>query len=458
MPRQPGWNPRLKPSRAPRYAALLEALAADIGAGVLRPGDRLPPQRILARSTGLSLGTITRVYAAAEQRGLVKGEVGRGTYVRDLTDPATYSPEPDRTRIDLGPTTVPIEPGDLGQRALQSALIQLSSRADLAGLSGYQTHGGSREQREAGVRWLESLGVAAAPEEVTLTSGAQHGTLLALNSLARGSQVLVEELTYPGLLSAARWLGLEVLPVSMDDDGLSPPSLVRVCQASGARVLYCMPTHHNPTGSVMSLARRRQIVDIARDHDITIIESAALAPLISNPPPALASLAPERTWYVSSMSKATVPALRTGFLKVPAERSQDVIDGVAATLWSVSALLSAVAVRWINDGTAIAIRDARRGEIADRRKLASRVLGALLPAGHPTSTLIWINLPETIPALELVSAAMDHGVLIGPGHLFAASPAAAPNAIRLSLGAAATPADLEAGLTLVNRMLQRSNA
>ena len=455
---RPNWKPRLKPSQAPRYAALLEALAADIGAGVLQPGDRLPPQRILARSTGLSLGTITRVYAAAEQRGLVKGEVGRGTYVRDLTDPATYSPQTDRSRIDLGPTTVPIEPGDLGQRALQSALSQLSGRADLAGLSGYQHHGGSREQREAGVRWLGSLGVAASPEEITLTSGAQHGSLLALNSLARGSGVLVEELTYPGLLSAARWLGLELVPISMDGDGLSAEALDRACEQSRARVLYCMPTHHNPTGSVMSLARRRQVVDVARAHDITIIENAALAPLIANPPPALATLAPERTWYVSSLSKATVPALRTGFLKVPAERSQEVIDGVAATMWSLSALLSAVAVRWINDGTAVAIRDARREEISGRHKLARRILGSLLPAGHPNSTLIWIELPEKVPALELVSKAMDHGVLFGPGHLFAASPATAPNAIRLSLGAAATPDELEAGLTLINRILQRSNA
>lgn len=458
MPRPPGWNPRLKRSPAPRYAALLEALAADIGSGILRPGDRLPPQRILARNTGLSLGTITRVYAAAEQRGLVKGEVGRGTFVRDLTDPASYTPELDRGRIDLGPTAVPIEPGDLGQRALQAALVQLSNRSDLAGLSGYQSHGGSQEQREAGVRWLESLGVAATPGEVILTAGAQHGTVMALNALAKGSSLMVEELTYPGLLTATRWLGLDLLPIAMDADGLLPDALARACKQRGGRVLYCMPTHHNPTGSVMSLARRRMIVDIAREHDITIVENGALAPLIANPPPAIATLAPERTWYISSLSKATIPAVRTGFLKVPADRYQEVVDAVTATLWSVSPLLPAIAVRWINDGTAIAIRDARRAEIADRRRRASRMLGALAPAGPVTSCLIWIDLPKNLSALELVREAMDHGVLIGPGHLFAAAPEHVPNAIRLSLGAAATAADLEAGLTLINRLLQRSNA
>jgi DNA-binding transcriptional MocR family regulator len=455
MPPESGWKPNLS-SRVPRYAALLETLAADIGSGALRPGDRLPPQRILARSTGLSLGTITRVYAAAEQRGLVKGEVGRGTFVRDLADPASYSPEPDQSRIDLGPTMVPIEPGDLGQRALQAALTQVSERSDLAGLSGYQSHGGSLQHRKAGVRWLDSLGVVAMPEEIILTAGAQHGTLIALNTLARGSSVMVEELTYPGLIGAARWLGLDLQPIAMDPDGLHPEALARACEQSPARVLYCMPTHHNPTGTVMSSARRRQIADIARAYDVTIIENGALAPLIADPPPPIATLAPERTWYISSLAKATVPALRTGFLKVPVDRYQEVVDGVAATLWSASPLLSAVAVQWINDGTASAIRDARRAEIADRRRLATRIMGSLIPSGHAMSCLIWIDLPENAPALELIREAMDHGVLIGPGHLFAASPEHAPNAIRLSLGAAATTANLAAGLTLLKQLLQRN--
>lgn len=457
MPPNRGWSPRLKSSKAPRYAALLEALAADIGAGVLKPGDRLPPQRILAATTGLSLGTITRVYAAAERRGLVKGEVGRGTYVRDLADPASYSPHLDRARIDLGPTAVPIEPGDLGHRALQAALTQLSGRSDLVGLSGYQPHGGTMEHRAAGVRWLDSLGVEATAEEVVLTAGAQHGTVLALNTVARGSKVLVEELTYPGFLSAARWLGLELVPVALDGEGLVPEALVRACEQQSARVLYCMPTHHNPTGSVLPLDRRKQIVDIARTYDITIIENGALAPLIAQPPPPFATLAPERTWYISSLAKAALPALRTGFLKAPVERCQDIINGVTATLWSASPLLAAVAMQWINDGTAVAIRDARRAEIAARRRQAMRRLGHIVPPGHATSCLLWIDLPDQLPALELVRQAMDHGVLIGPGQLFAAGPDTAPNAIRLSLGAAATRDDLDAGLTLITQLLQRSN-
>jgi len=455
MPAQFGWKPTLS-SSAPRYAALLEALTSDIASGALRPGDRLPPQRILARSTGLSLGTITRVYAAAEQRGLVRGEVGRGTFVRDLTDPASYSPEPDSSRIDLGPTAVPIEPGDLGQRALQAALTRLSHRCDLPRLSGYQPHGGSIEHRQAGVRWLDALGVAAVPEEVILTAGAQHGTLIALNTLARGSSVMVEELTYPGLIGAARWLGLGLEPIAMDHDGLDPRAFARACEQSPTRVLYCMPTHHNPTGTVMSAARRREVADIAREYEVTIIENGALAPLIAGPPPPIASLVPERTWYISSLAKVTVPALRTGFLKVPADRYQEVVNGVAATLWSASPLLTAVAEEWINDGTAFAIRDARRAEIGDRRRLATRILGALAPSGHRTSSLIWLNLPERLSALELIRQAMDHGVLIGPAHLFAAAPEHVPNAIRLSLGAAATSADLAAGLTVIKQLLRRN--
>lgn len=449
------WKPRLEQTGEPRYAALLTALAADVGSGALKPGERLPTQRELAASTGFSLGTVTRAYAAAEERGLVRGEVGRGTFVRDLTDPTSYTPQLDRSRIDLGPTAAPIEPGDLGQRSLQAALVQLSRRADLGALSGYQSHGGSREQQAAAAKWLTSGGLEADDDDITICGGAQHATFIALSVLARGG-VFTEALTYPGLVSAAHSLGVRLHALPLDDDGLLPGAFDRACRETTTRVLYCQPANHNPLTTIMPAARRAEIVAIARRHGVTIIENATLAPLVAGAPAPIAAMAPELTWHLGSLSKVTVPALRVGFIRTPPGRRQDAVNMVTGTTWCVSPLLAEIAARWMTDGTAAAIRDARRAEAAERFRIAKQALRGRAFRGHPAGYFVWLELPEGRSALDVVSEARDLGVLIGPAHIFAADPAAAPNAVRISLGAAASRAELANGLDVLTRLIDRS--
>ncbi|MDI3288710.1 PLP-dependent aminotransferase family protein [Polyangium sp. 15x6] len=454
--RSHAWRPRLRRSSAPLYAAIVDALAADISAGKLRAGDRLPTHRELANVVGASLGTITRAYAEAERRGLVRSQVGSGTFVNDLTDRDAYSPMLDRGRIDLGPTAAPIMSGDLGHCALAAALANLSSRADLGALSGYQSHGGTMAQRAAGARWLGSTGVAASPDEITVCSGAQHATAILLSALATTTGVLVEELTYPGALSAAEWLRLPTHPVEVDEDGLVPDALAQACRSSRAKVLYCTPTNHNPTTSVMPLERRRAIVTICREYGVTIIENGALAPLVSDAPPPLSALAPETTYYIGSLSKATVPALRVGFIRSPSEVRRSLEIAAGATVWSASPLLAEIATQWIEDGTAAAIRDARRIEAAARQRIAEAMLKGYPYLAHPTAYFLWMRIPDHRRAMEVVEQAAARNVLIGPAHLFAARAGSAPNAIRVSLGAARSRNELERGLAVLAKLLDES--
>lgn len=435
------------------YAALVEALVADISTGKLRSGDRLPTHRELARLIGASLGTVTRAYAEAERRGLIHSQVGNGTFVRDLTTPDAYSPMLESGRMELGPSAAPIVQGDLGHLALTASLSQLGVRADLPALSGYQPHGGTVAQREAGVRWLEWSGVPASVEEVTVCSGAQHGTLMLLAALPTATGLLVEELTYPGLLSAAQLLRIPMHPVPMDSDGLVPDALDRACRDSGARVLYCTPTHHNPTALVMPLARRKAILEVCREHGVTLIENGALAPLVADAPPPLAKLAPERTFHITSLSKATVPALRVGFIRSPAEAQRGIESAAGATLWSTSPLLAEIAVQWITDGTARSIRDARRTEAAARQALAASALKAHPYRSHPTGYFLWMRIPEQRRAMELVEQAFARNLSLAPAHLFSPRAGSAPNAIRVSLTAARTWEELERGLALLAELL-----
>ncbi len=456
--RSPAWNPHLERSDAPLYLALVDALAADISAGKLRSGDRLPTHRELAGAVGASIGTITRAYAEAERRGLTRSKVGNGTFVRDLTDPDSYSPMLDGDRIDLGPSAAPILPGDLGHRALAASLSSLSARADLGALSGYQPHGGSAAQRAAGARWLGLTGVIASPDEITVCSGAQHATAILLSALATTTGALVEELTYPGALSAAKWLRLPTHPVAIDEDGLLPEALERACRASGAKVLYCAPTNHNPTTSVMPAKRRQAIVKICRKHDVAIIENGALAPLVTNAPAPLTALAPERSYYIGSLSKATIPALRVGFIRAPIEAQRTLESAAGATVWSSSPLLAEIATQWIDDGTAEAIRDSRLREAAARQKIAASALRGHPYLSHPTAYFLWMKIPDHRRAMEIFEQAHVRDVLLGPAHLFAARPGNAPNALRVSLAAARSHSELERGLAVLAQLLDQPTA
>ncbi|RKH46985.1 PLP-dependent aminotransferase family protein [Corallococcus sp. AB050B] len=451
---QSNWKPRLKRSEGPLYGALVDALAADISAGRLRAGDRLPTHRELASTLGTSLGTVTRAYAEAERRGLIWSQVGNGTFVRNLREGDRYTPQLDRTRIDLGPTAVPIVPGDMGHLAFSAALQRLGERADLSALSGYQAHAGTEAQRAAGARWLELSGVPATSDNVIVSCGAQHATLMALSLLANPGGLLVEDVTYPGVLAAAEWLRLPTHPVALDAEGLVPEALAEACRRGPARVLYCTPTNHNPTTIVMPLKRRQALVEVCRKFDVTVIENGALAPLVAKAPPPLAALAPERTYHLASLSKAVLPALRVGYLRMPDLASRQTLEhAAAATVWSGSPLLNELATQWVTDGTGESLRDARRAEATARQALASKVLKGHSYVAHPGAYFLWMPIPEHRRATELVEAAAARDVLLGPAHLFAARPGQAPNALRVSLAAAGSREELERGLKTLAELL-----
>jgi DNA-binding transcriptional MocR family regulator len=239
----------------------------------------------------------------------------------------------------------------------------------------------------------------------------------------------------------------------MDQHGLLPAAFEAACAGGAARVLYVTPTNHNPCTTVMPAARRREIVRIARKHDVTIIENAALAPLVKDAPPPLAALAPERTIHLSSLSKSVLPALRTGFIRAPLQYRASIENGVTATAWSASPLLAEIAARWIRDGIADVIRDSRRAEAAARFGIARAALAGRDYQGSPAGYFVWLVLPPRVDAIDLVRRAEERHVLVGPAHLFAADREEIPNAIRISLGAAATRDDLSRGLATLNSLI-----
>ena len=417
-----------------RYKSLVDAFAADIRSARLAPGTRLPTHRQLAASEGLALVTASRVYAELEAMGLVSGETGRGTFVRETSLPPGHGiDQPDVTAgmLDLN-YNYPSVPGQA--ELLRTALRQLALSGDLESLLRYQPHGGRLHERASFARHLLTRGLNVPAERVLIVNGAQHGLTVALMSLLQpGDVIAVDALTYPGFKALALALHLEVLAIPVTQSGPDLDALERLCRSRSVRAIYSMPTLHNPLGWVMSLEQRQQLIAIARAHDLHIIEDAAYAFLVENPPPPLAELAPERTVYVSGLSKNVAAGLRVGFIAAPAQTIAALERMIRVTAWNTPGVMTSIASAWLDDGTVSRLEVQKRQDAQARQIIADEQLAGLHSVRHPFSYFVWLPLAEDARAEQVVTALLREQISVSTAQPFAVS-THVPHAIRLALG------------------------
>ncbi|PCR93402.1 GntR family transcriptional regulator [Pseudomonas fluorescens] len=417
-----------------RYKTLVDTYAADIRSGRLLPGTRLPTHRQLAASEGLALVTASRVYAELEAMGLVSGEAGRGTFVRETSLPPGHSI--DQKDVAVGMVDLNFNYPSLPGQAelLRTALRQLALSGDLEALLRYQPHAGRVHERASVARHLQTRGLKVDAEQVLIVNGAQQGLAVALMALFKpGDVIAADALTYSGFKVLAEALHLEVVAIPVTDHGPDLPALERLCRSRSVRAVYSMPTLHNPLGWVMSLDQREQLVAIARQHDLTIIEDAAYAFLVDNPPPPLADLAAERTIYVSGLSKNIATGLRVGFIAAPLQTVPALERIIRATTWNTPGVMTAIACSWLDDGTVTVLEAQKRHDARARQVLAGEILKDIEHIGHPSSYFLWLPLPEDARADQVVVELMQQQIAVSIAEPFVVS-AHVPHAIRIALG------------------------
>ena len=455
--REPGWQPEI-PADAPRYLALADAIARDIAEGRLRPGERLPTHRELARALGVTVGTVSRGFAEAERRGLTVGEVGRGTFVRAPAAETTWlqEPQPEGALIDFNhslPVSLPEEAG-----LLAATMEEIAAEPPrVAQLLRYRSDSATPRQRRVAADWLSRLGLPVGAEQLLVTAGSQHGLHVVLASLFRPGQVLLTgKLTYPAIKSQARSFGLRLRGVELDEEGICPEALERACASDPKpAALYVVPTLQNPTAAMMSQDRRRQIAEICERHDLWIIEDDIHAHLPGTPVAPIAAgdgEGSERVIYLASVSKCISPGLRTGFIVAPESVHGRLLGGIHSTLWMAPPLMVELTTRWLEDGTADRLIAAKRRETAARQALARRILDGHAVRSHDAAYHLWIELPDPLCSDELVAAARQRGVLVAGAGAFAVGRSEVPHAFRVSIGVAPRP-DLERGLHILAELL-----
>ena len=417
-----------------RYKELVDRFAADIRDGRLKPGTRLPTHRELAAAEGLALVTASRVYAELEAMGLTSGETGRGTFVKETALPRGQGIDQVAVAADVVDLTFnyPSVPGQ--GDILRKALRQLAASGDVDSLLRYQPHAGRPQDREAAARHLRSRGLTVPAQQVLMVDGAQHGlTVAAMALLQPGDVVAVDALTYPGFKLLAEACRLELLPLPADGDGPDLNVLETLCKRRAVRAVYLMPTMHNPLGWVTGVSRRRHLVTLARTHNLLVLEDAAYAFLAEDAPPPLAALAPERTVYVSGVSKSVATGLRVGFIAVPSEHVPKLERAIRATTWNTPAVMTALACRWMDDGTVSRLEGDKRKDAKARQALASKLLRPLRLVGNPSSYFCWLPLSEDARADQVAMALMQEGVSVSTAEPYCTA-ATAPHALRLALG------------------------
>ncbi|MEV7094175.1 PLP-dependent aminotransferase family protein [Amycolatopsis sp. NPDC051045] len=419
-------------------------LAAQIRGGRWPAGTRLPTHRRLAADEGIAVVTASRVYAELEAMGLVSGEQGRGTFVRDLaTTPGEAADERmvAADALDLS-FNRPALPGQTD--LLRQALRDLATAGDLDALLRYQPHRG----RAAVARHLRRRGLDVGRDRVLIVDGAQHGLAVTAMALFRpGDVVAVDAVTYPGFRLLARTLGLELAPLPVTPAGPDLDALDRLCRRRRVRAVYAMPTLHNPLGWVLDDARRAQLVAIAGRYGLTIVEDASYAYLAGDAPPPLAMLAPDTTVYVSGLSKSVATGLRFGFVAAPAGLVPSLERVIRATTWNTPALIAAIARRWLDDGTVDDLETRKREDARRRQSLAAEVLAGLPRVAHPSSYFLWLPLaPDSRPD-RIAAALAGRRVAVSTAEPFATTPAV-PQALRLALGSVGLT-ELRAGLEAV---------
>lgn len=285
-------------------------------------------------------------------------------------------------------------------------------------------------------------GVACTRDDVLVTSGSLQGLDLVNDLLLEpGDTVLMEELTYGGALSRVRKRGATVVPVPLDADGMRMDALAAALDGLKARgvapkYLYTIPTIQNPTGSILPLERRRQLLALARAHGVPVFEDECYADLVwagAQAPPALYALDPEAVIHIGSFSKTLAPALRVAYAVAPGPVLSRLValktDGGTG---AVEQMLVAEYFSRHFDSHVAALSGVLEEKLAAMLDAVEREFGSAAECFRPKGGIfLWVRLPEAVDVTKLVKPAADRGISFNPGPEWACDPDAARSQLRL---------------------------
>jgi DNA-binding transcriptional MocR family regulator len=450
------WKPNISKGHEPLTLSLVRAITTDVTNGTLKAGNRLPTQRELADDLQIAIGTVTRAFKEAERRGLIYGDGRRGTFVGEMPRGRrllSSMSSAEITGIDLSKN----HPAHAFDPDLGGALHRLAKDSYLQQFLQYPPAAGLHRHRATGAQWIRSLGYNVEAEQVFLCGGAQHALMVIIAAETRpGDTVAAEQYTYPGIKAITEMLGLELVGIPMDEDGIIPEAFEALCRKGKVRLLYCNPTFQNPTGRNFPQARRKRLVEIACKYELIIVNDEILSPFLDSPAESMAAMAPERSYFVISVSKSVAAGLRLGFIIPPPKSAQKLIDSLQTSNLGGPPLMAEIFSHWLESGIARQTIARRKRELAKFHRMASECLAGFDLRSDPACFHLWLHLPEKWTSANLAVELQRRGVLVSPAEVFAIDKKAPSDAIRLSIGAISDPEQFKRGLKIILETLTGS--
>jgi DNA-binding transcriptional MocR family regulator len=463
------WIPDLSTGTGPLYIKLADSIEAAISNGTLPAGAKLPPQRNLAFDLGVTIGTISRAYALIHERGLVSGEVGRGTYVNTSITPSPTakleravasfggtrptSDTPNRYRLNT--TAAP----DVGQNVLIDRHISDIVRECSFQITDY-ARAFPHEWSQAGVRWLSQGDWSPTTDNIVPTLGAHAAIMGVITAMTSpGDRIVFEAATYSQIARAAILAGRRASVVESDEEGIIPEDFERVCAQQHPKMVFLMPTGQNPTCATLPAERRRAIADIARRYNVWIIEDNLYGAMVTDQPPMMAQFAPDLTFVVGGLSKSVSAGVRGGWVACPSNFASRIRISHAMMTGGLPFLLAELCARMVNSGDAHDILKDCTAEINAREQIARSAFANFEFNSMPDVPFLWLKLPEPWLSGTFRSAAMKEGILIDDEDEFKAGRSEKVfHRVRISFSAPRTRGEMIDAFDILRQLLDNGSA
>ncbi|TPN88298.1 PLP-dependent aminotransferase family protein [Mesorhizobium sp. CU2] len=460
------WLPDLSAGAGPLYQRLADSIESDIDKGVIDAGAKLPPQRDLAYDIGTTVGTVGRAYQLLRERGLVSGEVGRGTYV--LAQHAE-APKPDVEPSLQGTRPIDAPSGklrfdstaapDVGQGAVIADILARTAQEHPHDISSY-TRDFPERWYEAGSRWLARNSFRPSPDSIVPTIGTHAAVMAAIAALTMpGDYVLFEHLTYSQIARSAGLIGRRIALVASDEQGIDPEDFERVCAQKHPRMMFLMPTAKNPTLVTMPAERRQAIARIAREYNVALIEDDLYGELTDDPTPLLAEYAPERTIVAGGLSKSVAAGVRGGWLSCPPAYRHRIRVAHKMMTGGLPFLLAELGTRLVLSGQASDIRKRCIADIRLRLALVRETLAGFDLRSRDNVPFVWLTLPDPWLSGTFKKACLEHGVLIDDEDEFKAGRSEQVfHSVRFGISQPRQSNDVAGGVAVIRRLLDEGRA
>ncbi|APE43555.1 aspartate aminotransferase [Sulfitobacter alexandrii] len=458
------WAPEGLGSAGPKYKAVVTMIRNHIATKALQVDDRLPPVRDLAWRLGITPGTVARAYNILTDDGTLRAEVGRGTFVaapkvvgRPLNlieiDPVRHNTGGDTDEVNLYSPHLP----NGGQAELIRRLLIEVAQDPPSGVMHYPSRRSAQAAREAMADWLQGTPIGPVDEgDIVLSLGGQNGIMLAFQTVLRGRRptVFVESLCYPGFRRAAEALRADVVSIEMDGHGVLPEALAAAAERHPeAQVLCTSPEVHSPTCRFTPMERRAEILAVARRYDLQILEDDCYR-MGRAEGEGYRQLAPERGWYVSSLSKSITPALRIGCVVPPKGMAGALHRTAEHSFFGLATPMIDLTAKLLRHPDLPKIMAASREGVERYVKVAVNTLGGFDLHWRRDVPFVWLNLPQGWRASAFCQAAEKVGVQVRAAEEFAARDANAPHALRMAINAGVSLKSFEAAMERLRHLLE----